>query len=238
MTGSLGKGTPLKALLKLVLTPAARRALRGTLSSRRVDRAMRATWHSYDQLVRSIPPESTWGGRLMVQLAACAIGLYRALLQMNVPHEDAVRLVSRAAWLVYEKMAVMPRVLAALVAHDPLQQLKVATDLFRWFPFGPPSYRMENVTGDPGVVAFDVLRCPVAEFFRREGHAELCVQTFCNLDFPLAQAWGGTLARTSTLVGGAPRCDFRWRSAIPSRTRMGSTTRPRLCRSSDKRYEQ
>jgi ubiquinone biosynthesis protein len=147
----------------------------------------------------------------MVRLAACAVSLYRALLQLNIPGEEAARLVSSAAWLVYERMALAPRVLAALVTRDPLRRLKIATDFFRWFPFGPPSYQMKDVRAEAGVVAFDVMRCPVAEFFQREGHADLCLLTFCDLDFPLARAWGGSLERTSTIAVGAQRCDFRWR---------------------------
>jgi ubiquinone biosynthesis protein len=204
----------LKALLKLLLTPAARRALRGSLPSREVERALQETWRIYDRLMPTIPREATWGGSLMVRLAACAISLYRALLQTNLPANEATRLVSAAAWQIYEKMAAAPRVLASLVTRDPLRRLKVATDLFRRFPFGPPAYRMEDVPAGAGSVAFNVLRCPVAEFFRHEGQPELCVSAFCQLDFPLAKAWGGTLERTSTIAAGAGRCDFRWRAAV------------------------
>jgi ubiquinone biosynthesis protein len=214
----LRKGTPLKALLKLLLTPAARRALRGSLRPAEVERALHETWRIYDRLIPNRPKESTWGGRLMVRLAACTVSLYRALLQMNLPGEEAAWLVSTAAWLVYEKMALAPRVLAALVTRDPLRRLRIATGLFRWFPFGPPSYRMEDVPAEAGVVAFDVLRCPVAEFFRREGQPELCISTFCQLDFPLAKTWGGSLERTSTIATGAERCDFRWRALLQAPT--------------------
>jgi hypothetical protein len=216
---STKKGTPLKVLLKLLLTPAARQALSRSLRPREVDRALQETWRIYDLLVPNIPKEPTWGGRLMVRLAACAVSLHRALVQMNVPGEESIRLVSAAAWLVYEKMALPPRLLAALITRDPLRRLKTATDLFRWFPFGPPSYRMEDVPAQIAVVAFDVLRCPVAEFFRREGEPELCVRTFCQLDFPLAKAWGGTLERTNTIAAGATRCDFRWRAPVQAPTR-------------------
>jgi ubiquinone biosynthesis protein len=202
----------MKLLLKLVLKPVARRTLQRSLPPRQLERVWRETWGTYDTLTPTIPPAPTLGARLMLRLAACGIGLYRALLRANVAPEEATRLVSRAAWLVYEKMAVAPRVLASLATRDPLGRLRVATNLFRRFPFGSPSYRMENVAAGADVVAFDVLRCPVAEFFRREGHPELCVGTFCNLDFPLARMWGGTLERNHTIAGGAERCDFRWRT--------------------------
>jgi ubiquinone biosynthesis protein len=179
---------------------------------------LQENWRIYDQLVTSIPKEPTWGGHLMVRLAACAISLDRAPLQMSVPGAETARLVSAAAWLVYQKMALPPRILASLLTCNPLPRLKTATDLFRQFPFGPPSYQMEDVPAEAGVVAFDVLHCPVAEFFRREGQPELCVSTFCQLDFPLARAWGGTLERTSTIAAGAVRCDFRWRVPPQART--------------------
>ena len=84
-------------------------------------------------------------------------------------------------------------------------------DLFRAFPFGEPGYIWQDVDDAPTTVGFDCLRCPVAEFFARHEEAELCVQTWCNLDFPLAEQWGGRLERASTIAAGADRCDFRWR---------------------------
>jgi ubiquinone biosynthesis protein len=78
---------------------------------------------------------------------------------------------------------------------------------------------MQDIAAEAGVVAFDVLRCPVAEFFRREGQPELCVRTFCQLDLPLARVWGGTLERSSTIAAGADRCDFRWRVSLQAPTR-------------------
>ena len=70
--------------------------------------------------------------------------------------------------------------------------------------------------GGEGEYVFDMVRCPVAEYFRSHDLADLCVQTWCNLDFPLATQWGGaTLERTETLAGGGRRCDFRWKSRSP-----------------------
>lgn len=61
-----------------------------------------------------------------------------------------------------------------------------------------------------GWLVFDCLRCPVAEYFVRHGEGDLCYATFCRLDFPLAEQWGGRLERAGTLAIGAPVCDFRW----------------------------
>jgi ubiquinone biosynthesis protein len=59
-------------------------------------------------------------------------------------------------------------------------------------------------------------RCPVADFFRSEGAADVCAGTWCTQDFALAELWGGALELTGTLAGGAERCDFRFRSASRS----------------------
>jgi L-2-amino-thiazoline-4-carboxylic acid hydrolase len=68
---------------------------------------------------------------------------------------------------------------------------------------------MEDVEAD-AAVAFSVRRCPVAEFFTSQGARDLCVHTWCALDFPLAKMWGGSLQRSGTLAGGAAGCDFKW----------------------------
>ena len=79
-----------------------------------------------------------------------------------------------------------------------------------------------------GSVAFDCTKCPVAEFFGQPDASELCVQTFCRLDFPLAEKWGGKLKRNGTIASGAPVCDFRWEpqdADIEPWSAKGSTTR-------------
>jgi len=73
----------------------------------------------------------------------------------------------------------------------------------------------------PGVAAFNCLKCPVAEYFRSHHLSELCVNTWCKLDYPLARQWGAELERTGTIAGGAPVCDFRWH-AIAQTTEQGA----------------
>lgn len=59
-------------------------------------------------------------------------------------------------------------------------------------------------------MAFEVHRCPVAEHFLKHDRSSVCVESFGNLDFPLARRWDATLERRLTIAGGAERCDFRW----------------------------
>lgn len=69
-------------------------------------------------------------------------------------------------------------------------------------------------------------RCPVADYLGSRGAADLCAGSWCNLDYALAEMWGGTLECSGALVGGASCCDLRFRiptvakaSAAPSAKR-------------------
>jgi hypothetical protein len=62
---------------------------------------------------------------------------------------------------------------------------------------------------------------------RANDAADLCIGTWCNLDFPLAEMWGGRLERRGTLAAGAPVCDFRFVAAPNRRVREHELTTPR-----------
>ncbi|MBL6748913.1 MAG: L-2-amino-thiazoline-4-carboxylic acid hydrolase [Nevskia sp.] len=66
-----------------------------------------------------------------------------------------------------------------------------------------------------------MLHCPIADYFESQGASDLCVGTWCNLDFALAEMWGGRLERHETLSAGCARCDFRFKGgpAIVTDTR-------------------
>lgn len=154
--------------------------------------------------------EPTLGGRLMVHAAALTAALYQELTEAGLAPVTARAETTRVTGHIYPRMAQVPWLLARLRGRSAERRLRAATDAFRRFPFGPPSYRMRDLPVLPGVVAFDVERCPVAEYFRARGLADVCVEAWCNLDFPLARAWGATLRREQTIAGGATHCDFRW----------------------------
>jgi ubiquinone biosynthesis protein len=187
----------------------ASRVLRDRFSRREVRQIVSDALHDYD-CQRSSPLRE---GKmpLVVRFGALTIGFYRALMARGVEEAEARRLTSQVTWLAYEKVSAIPWVLAASTTRDPLRRLERATSLYRRFPFRAPSYDIIDVPAEKGVVAVDVRRCPIAEYFQAKGLAPLCVDAWCNLDFPLARRWGARLERTGTLAQGAERCDFRWR---------------------------
>jgi hypothetical protein len=76
------------------------------------------------------------------------------------------------------------------------------------FPFNAPGYLIEAAPADSGT-AFDVVRCPIANYFRGEAAIDLCSASWCNRDYALAELTHEKLVRTKTLVRGDDRCDFR-----------------------------
>jgi hypothetical protein len=197
-------------LLRPLLAPAVRRALRGRFSSPDIHGVLDDAFNDYQRKRPRLAKEKAFGARLMVHLAALTAGFYRSLRARDVTDEDARRLTADMAWRVYEKMAAVPWLIARLTKASPYERLKRATQLFRHFPFRAPSYDMVDVEAAADVVAFDVRRCPVSEYFQAEGLPQVCVDAWCNLDVPLAKKWGARLERTGTLAQGARRCDFRW----------------------------
>lgn len=197
-------------LVRALLTRPARHALGDRFDAQEIRSILTDAFGDYERRRPTLPREKQTGPRWMVHLAALTAGLYRALLERGLAPGEARQRTARVTWLVYERMAAVPWVLARIMGRNPYR-LKRATDLFRRFPFRAPGYDMVDVPSERGVVAFDVRRCPVAEYLRAQGLSELCTDAWCSLDVPLAHKWGAHLERSGTLAQGAERCDFRWR---------------------------
>lgn len=194
-------------------------ALKATPLAGSVSDLMKQTWSRYYELEPSVTIQPTLGAVFSTHAAALILAMHETLLRHGVAAAESHRLIYDIGWGVYRQMAEPPLLIAGAFTRDPRKRLKLATDLFRSFPFGSPSYQWRDVPSLDGAVAFDCVKCPVAEFFASQDASELCVQTFCRLDFSLAQTWGGTLNRTSTIASGAERCDFRWYPLEPPSSR-------------------
>ena len=147
---------------------------------------------------------------MVMRLSGCAIALHAALVETGTAHGTAVEIAGELACAVYRRMGRIPWLLSGIVNRDPGRRLDVSTRIFRRFPFGPSAYVWESKPASDGIVAFDCLRCPVAEHFSKVGLSDLCVRTFCDLDFPLAADWSATLVRSGNIAAGVPgHCSTR-----------------------------
>ncbi len=207
----------------------AEEALKTTPLAGSVSDLMKQTWARYYQLEPSVEIQPTLGAVFSTHAAALILAMHETLLRHGVASAESHQLIYDIGWRVYRQMAEPPLLIASAFTRDPRKRLKLATDLFRSFPFGSPSYQWRDVPSSDGAVAFDCVKCPVAEFFASQGSSELCIQTFCRLDFPLAQTWGGKLIRTGTIASGAERCDFRWYPIEPPSSPAPGTPDSKPC---------
>lgn len=186
----------------------------GRFTRQQVDELLKETWAAYDQLAPHVPHEPKIGNRLNMLFAAMTLAFLHVLVARGTGRAYAIELVGDVAWMVYERWGRIPIALARLRSRNPHERMRVSVEMFLRFPFTPPGYRFDRLPSDEGI-SLDMLRCPVAEYFRREGASDLCIGTWCNLDFPLAEMWGGRLERTQTLAAGCDRCDFRFKAGGP-----------------------
>ncbi len=216
------KPTWVKLIYKSVSRRAAYRALAGRNRSREepdsgrftpqeVHGLLKQVWLKFDQLAPQIPREPTRGNRMNMMLACMTLAFFQTLQARSVDSAYAIELVGDVAWKVYEKWGVLPRWVARLLTPDPVKRMRMGVNMFLRFPFNAPGYKHTRLPSKDGM-SLDMHRCPVAEYFRSNDAADLCVGSWCNLDYALAEMWGGWLERSGTLAGGDDRCRFRFKA--------------------------
>jgi hypothetical protein len=181
----------------------------GRFTRAEVDKILDEVWHGYDQLAPFIPREPKLGNRMNMLLACITYSCLQVMISTGVERKYAIELIGDMAWKVYERWGRLARFAARMFTNEPRGQLRMAVNMFLRFPFTPPGYRFERVPNQNGI-SFDMLRCPIAEYFQSQAAADLCINTWCNLDFPLTEMWGGRLDRGKTLAAGDSRCDLRF----------------------------
>jgi hypothetical protein len=188
---------------------------RGRFTREDVDGLLRNAWVEYAGRAQELPHEPTVGSRMNVRLACFTMSFFNALLAFGTDRAYAIELVADAAWRVYRLWSTIALGLARLtpgkrtaLAFAVSKQGNHKNHVSLRFPFNAPGYVIEPAAADRGT-AFDVVRCPIADYFRREGAIDLCTSSWCNLDYALAEMTREKLVRTKTLVRGDDRCDFR-----------------------------
>ena len=179
----------------------------GRFTKQDVDAIMKRSWKNYDLLPPTDPWEPTVGARVNVALSALTVSTYQALADSGVEREYAISLMQDAVWKVYRKWGRIARFMSMLRARGAEGRLRTSVALFLRFPFNPPSYQRRDITND-SAIEFDILRCPVAAYFAGRSQSDLCLKTWCDQDYALAEMWGGSLTRTETIAGGGDRCHF------------------------------
>jgi hypothetical protein len=215
-----------KVIYRPLAARAARQALIGRNRARKfpdqgrftradVDATLKMAWCHYAEQVGTLPREPTIGSRMNVRLACFTMAFFNALLSRGTERAYAIELVADAVWRVYRLWSTIALGLARVTPGKTTSLAFAVTNhadhkggVSLSFPFNAPGYLIEPVPASSGA-AFDVVRCPIADYFRVQGAVDLCTASWCNLDYALAELTHEKLVRTKTLVRGDDRCDFR-----------------------------
>ena len=195
----------------------------GRFARRDVDRLLAVARANFTRLSPELPSEPTLGSRQNVALACLTLSMLQALLAEGIQRDYAIELIGDTCWKIYQQWGQVPRAITRLITRDPAKRMRLSVEMFLRYPFNRPGYQYTDLP-EPRGRALDMIRCPVADYLTGQEAGDLCLATWCNLDFPLARMWGGTLERHGTLAGGARRCDFRFRAA-EQRTSSGREMR-------------
>jgi hypothetical protein len=191
----------------------------GRFTRSQVSRIVNHGFERFEHQTSDLPSEPTLGSRQNVLLAALTLSFLEALEVDGIERGYAIELTGDVCWRFYRQWGAGTRV----ITRDPVRRLRLSVNAFLTFPFGRPGYRFDDVPQADGR-SLDMRRCPVADYLGSHGAADLCAGSWCNLDYALAEMWGGTLQRTGTLVAGAHCCDFRFRVPADVEERLGSTS--------------
>ena len=101
------------------------------------------------------------------------------------------------------------RSLAEAAGGDSLESLRWVVEEV-WGKDG--TMEVENVRMSEGTLTFDVTKCGYAEMYKRLGLEEYGSLMSCSRDFPFQDGFNPAirLRRTTTLMEGGDRCDFRY----------------------------
>lgn len=158
--------------------------------------------------LRKTRPRHSLGVNLVLRLFEWDRALYGALRESGVPADDAGRRIADINWAILGPSTALNFSLSRVRSRDLRTRVCSVVDLLFAVVFTAPFRRIVHPARDE--VAFDVTRCPLAEYFAAQGAPELTRHAACSLDYRMAAQWGVTLQRTRTIADGHPLCDFRF----------------------------
>jgi hypothetical protein len=198
----------------LIIAPsvAFRHAAKKHLAASTLAEAESSIWRRTLELqaeLRKQRPHHSFGVNQFLHFMEWDNALYRAMREHGIPQEQASRLIEEINWEIFGAGTSNVFALSRLRGAKLQTRVQWILDLMFFTLFTKP-FRKQAVPSDNGI-AFDVVRCPVAEYFQQQGVPELTRAAACNLDHRMAQTWGVSLERSQTLAAGDARCDFRFK---------------------------
>jgi len=190
----------------------------GRFTRRDCNRLVAATLVHYSRLAATVPPHPNLGSRITVRLGGVLLAAcLDAMLEEGLERDYAIELIGDMAWRIYRRWGQAASLLVAPFERDPVRRIRLAVGLFLYFPFGGPGYQREDIP-DPSARRFNIASCPTSAYLVPRGAADLMLKAGCNLDYALAELWGGRLERGGTIAEGCAHCAFRFVGGVPPAT--------------------
>ena len=162
-------------------------ALRELASSAAAERIWSKTLEQQKSLAQKRRRYSL-GTNLMLRYMEWDCALYRAALAEGVTEASAKQLIEQINWAAFGPMTMTTFQLSRLRSRHLLTRAQWVFDLMFLLIFTSPFQRQTYARADE--VAFDVVVCPLAKYFKDQGVPELTHSAACALDHQMASAWG------------------------------------------------
>ncbi|PVZ07702.1 L-2-amino-thiazoline-4-carboxylic acid hydrolase [Actinomycetospora cinnamomea] len=202
--------------------PLSERPDRGRIASAEATEIVARVRRHYTAEVAQLGEQATWGSRLLTRTACLTLAVKRSLEEQGVDPAEALRIAADVNWRCYRSVANLSASVVRWVVRDPATRLRINVRLEQGFPYNDPGFEHVRV----GPYAYDVRRCPMADFLVARGERELCLRAFCGMDFPrVEELWGARLTRTTTLAAGDDACRFRY-EPVTAASRSAGTGAP------------
>lgn len=193
-----------------------RRAAHAALQARQPATEWAEVWRESQAeqqcLRRDRPAGHAPGLRLLLRYLEWDCALYRVLRRRGWSEAEAGAAITGINWAILGPPIALAHAVSRLRSGHRGRRVAWLLDALFLLVFTAPFRRRAAPPGQG--LSFDVLACPLADYFRRQGVPELTHHAACQLDYRMAQDWGVQLHRQQTLAGGGAFCDFRFRVVV------------------------
>ena len=179
------------------------------LDSKNIHIILESTWSIYHSQARQMPKQANLGNWLVMQFAFVTLSAYQAMRDFGLSEETAIGLIQDLTWQITSTWTRRAKRVSTPLFRSQQRQLKFFVERIMKTLFSAPAYQFKMGELENGFY-LDVLQCPVAELMKSKGVPDLCIKSWCGVDFGLVDILGGELVRTGTIAMGKGKCDFRF----------------------------
>jgi hypothetical protein len=176
---------------------------------------LKETRQEMDTLIPQLPDTGGWRNphTQLIIASAFFLAFYCTLTEHGHSADDVGALIDEAVRKMYSS-----RLFALMRLFIPIQRnffgnqaarRLAAKSQKRRYP-GDFVYEFVEGDGESFDYGFDYLECGICKFFHAQ-QADEFARYMCRLDYPVAEAMGTRLIRTSTIAEQGIKCDFRYK---------------------------